>query len=135
MIKLTYTNSCNLGGVYYIGGYENILFIDSVVCKPEYENTEDGYNNDQQVFIKEYHALKKVYKFEAIAPEYIANTLSFMAQHDDIKISWTNGLYQSQIRNVQVSVNWEDQFNDCMATIEVSFEQDDQIVNTACCVE
>lgn len=134
MIKLTYKNSCDIGGVYYGGGYENILFIDAVVCKPEYDKQEDGFNNDQRVFIKEYDALKKIYKFDLIAPEHIANTLAFMSMHDDVKISWTNGLYQSQIRNIKVNVTWEDSFNDCMATIEVLFEQDDQIVNTSCCV-
>lgn len=133
MIKLTYKNSCDLGGIYYGGGFENILFVDSVVCKPDYEKIEDGYNNDNQVFIKEYEALKKIYKFEIIAPEYMANALEFMSMHDDIRISWTNGLYQSQIRNVKVNVVWESQLNDCMATIEVLFEQDDQVVNSACC--
>lgn len=132
MIKLTYKNSTNLGGVYYDGGFENKLFIDAPIVKPEYVVTEEGFENDNSVFIKEFESLKKRYKFEFYGPEYIANALAFMAMHDDIKIAFTNGTYQAQIRNVKVNVNWESAFNDCMALIEVSFEQDDQITKTAC---
>lgn len=132
MIKLTYTNSCNLGGVYYEGGFENKLFLDAPIIKPDYIRTQEGFENDQSVFIPEYDSIKKKYKFEVVAPEYIADALSFMALHNDVKIAYTNGLYQSQIRNIEVNVNWDETFNDCMATIEVLFEQDDQIINTAC---
>lgn len=132
MIQLTYSNSTDLGGVYYGAGFQNKLFIDAPIVKPDYVRVQEGYENDRAVFMPEYDSIKKKYKFEIIAPEYIADTLTFMALHNDIKIAYTNGLYQSQIRNVEVNVNWEDTFNDCMATIEVFFEQDDQIVKTAC---
>ena len=133
MIKLTYRNSCDIGGVYYSGGFENKLFLDADIVKPEYISVEEGFENGDAVFIKEYESLKKTYRFEIIAPEYIADTLKFMALHDDVKIATMDGLYQSQIRNIKVNVTWEEQFNDCMATIEVTFEQDDQITRTGCC--
>lgn len=131
MIKLTWKNSCDLAGIYYGGGFENKMFIDAPIVKPEYINVEDGFENDDGVFVKEYESLKKVYKFEMIAPEHIANALKLMALHDNVKIY--TSLYSAQIRNVKVNVNWESQFNDCMATVEVTFEQDDQVAKTACC--
>jgi hypothetical protein len=131
MITLIYKNSCDLGGVYYAGGFENKIILDTIIVKPEYTNQEEGTENDGGVFVKEFESLIKVYKFEIIAPENIANALTFMALHDDIRI--LTDQYQSQIRNVKVNVNWEDSFNDCMALIEVSFQQDDQIVKSACC--
>ena len=133
MIKLTWKNSCTLGGIYYGGTYENKMFIDAPVVRPEYVNIEEGFENDNAVFVKEYESLKKIYKFEFMAPEYVADSLKLMALHDDIKITYVNGLYQSQIRNVKVNVNPDEAFNDCMFLIEVTFEQDDQVIRTACC--
>lgn len=133
MIKLTWKNSCDLGGIYYGGTFENKMFLDTVIVKPEYTKVEDGFENDDGVFVKEYESLVKTYKFEIIAPEHIINALELMAMHDDVKISYTNGMYQSQIRNIHVNASWEDSFDDCMATVEVTFEQDDQVIKTACC--
>lgn len=133
-IKLTWKNTCDLGGVFYSSsGFINEMFIDVDIIKPEYNNEEIGQENGNGVFIKTSQKLKKRYKFELIAPEYVADALAFMALHDTIRLMFVNGLYSTEIRNVKVSVNWEDFLNDCMATIEVSFEQDDQVLKTACC--
>lgn len=133
-IKLTWTNTCDLGGVLYNGSnFVNKMFLDTDVIRPDYFDEQTGQENGDGVFIINSETLKKRYKFETIGPEYVADALSFMALHDTINIIWINGLFSSAIRNVKVNVNWEDAFNDCLALIEVSFEQDDQIVNTACC--
>ncbi len=132
MIKLTWRNSCDLGGIYYGGDFENKLFLDTVIVKPEYTFEEEGVNNDEGSFIKDFESLVKTYKFEVVAPEYIANAMTLMALHDDVKI-FVPGLYMAQIRNIKVNVTWEDTFNDCMALIEVTFQQDDQVVKSACC--
>lgn len=133
-IKLTWTNTCDLGGVLYNStSLVNQMFLDTDVIKPEYFSDETGFVNGNDVFVKTEQKLKKRYGFSIIAPEYVADALTFMALHDTINIIYINGLFSSAIRNVQVAVNWENFLNDCMATIFVTFEQDDQIVNTSCC--
>jgi len=133
-LKLDWSNSCDLGRVYYSGGFTNTLYLDAEIGKPEYSIEEEGFENGDGVFIKTRERLIKNYKFEIVVPEYIADALVFMALHDNIRISYTNGLYSSTVRNVKVNVNWEDITNSCLAIVEVSFQQDDQILKGNCCI-
>ncbi len=132
-IKLTWKNSCDLGNIYYSGGFENKLFLDADIGAPDYNETEEGEENDAGIFVKTLEKLQKVNKFQCYAPEYLVDSLKLLPLHDDVRISFTNGLYSSQIRNIKVEVEWEDISNQCMALVTVLFEQDDQVVKDSCC--
>lgn len=133
-IKLTWTNTCDLGRILYNGtGFTNVFFFDGDIIKPDYQYEEVGFESGEAVFLKTSETLKKRCKFEVVVPEYVADALEAMPLHDDIRIMFVDGRYSTAIRNVQTDVNWDDEFNGCMAQVVVSFEQDDQIVKTACC--
>lgn len=132
-IKLTWTNSCDLGNIYYSGGFENKIFLDALIGAPDFKELEEGEENDQGVFVKTLEKLQKINKFQCYVPEYLVDALKLMPLHDDVKIFYTNGLYSSQIRNIKVDVEWEDISNECMALVTVSFQQDDQVVKDNCC--
>jgi hypothetical protein len=132
-IKLTWTNSCDLGTIYYAGGFENKLFLDAEIGAPDYEDVEEGEENDEGVFIKTLEKLQKVHKFQCYVPEYLADALKLLPLHDDVQIFYTNGLYSSAIRNIKVDVEWDSGSNECMALVTVSYQQDDQVVKDNCC--
>jgi hypothetical protein len=133
-IKITWTNTCDIGRVLYNGtGFTNALFLDTDIIKPLYETEETGYENGNGVFIKTSEKLKKICGFEFYGPEYVADAMKFMAMHDTIQLMFVNRDYSSSIRNVEVDVSWDDSMNGCMALIQVRFEQDDQVVKTSCC--
>lgn len=132
-IKLTWTNSCDLGKIYYAGGFTNKLFLDADIVAPDYNETEEGIENGSGVFIKTLEKLQKVNKFQCEAPEYLVDALKLLPFHDDVTISFTNGLYSSAIRNIKVDVEWLEESNKCTALVTVSFQQDDQVVKDNCC--
>jgi hypothetical protein len=133
-VKLEWTNSCDLGGIYYQAGFENRLFFDANVGKPDYEEEiEEQYNGDG-VLIATFQRLVKIYKFQVFVPEYVADALKLMQLHDTITLTFLDGTYSSSIRNIKADVSFEDLSNDCMALCTISFQQDDAVVKTNCCV-
>lgn len=132
-LKIEYSNSCDLGNVYYQGGFINTIYLDTEIGAPEYKYEEEGEDNGDGVLIKTFEKLQKVYKFQVLVPEYMADALMFMALHDVITISYTNGLYSTSARNIIVNVTWDEDTNSCMALVEVSFQQDDQVLKDNCC--
>lgn len=133
-IKLEWSNSCDLGGIYYQSGFSNKLYFDTNIGNPSYEEEiEEQYNGDG-VLIATFQRLVKNYNFQVYAPEYIIDALKLMQLHDTITITFLDGTYSGEIRNVKVDVSFEDISNQCMALATISFQQDDQVVKTNCCV-
>ncbi len=133
-IKLEWNNSCDLGGIYYGGGFVNRYFFDANIGKPDYEyEIEEEFNGDG-VLIATFQRLVKTYKFQVFVPEYVADALELMQLHDTITLTFLDGTYSSAIRNIKADISWEDMSNDCMAVATISFQQDDQVVKTNCCV-
>lgn len=132
-IKIEWGNSCNLGNIYYGGGFINKLFLDAEIGKPEYIVEEEGFDNGQAVKKKTFEKFQKKYVLQVVVPEYVADALQLMPLHDNIRISYTNGLYSGQVRNLEVTVSYLEETSDCMAIVEIKFQQDDQAVKDNCC--
>lgn len=132
-LKLQWSNTCNLGRIYYDGDFRNMIYFDSEVGKPEYEYEVEEEYNSEGVLIATYQRLNKVYKFEVFVPEYIVDALQAMQLHDTITLTVINTGYTGTITNVKVDVSWEDITNECMALCTISFQQEDQIVKGSCC--
>ncbi len=132
-IKLEWSNTCNLGRIYYAGDFKNRLFFEADIGKPEYEEEIEEEKNSDGVPIATFQSLNKIYKFQVYVPEYVADALMAMALHDTITLTAINAQYTASIRNVKVDVDFEDMSNDCMALCTVSFQQDDQITKGSCC--
>jgi len=133
-LKLKYGNSCDLGNINYAGGWQNIVYFDTTIGTPTFEDEQEGFENGDGVFIKTSQRLIKKYQFVIVAPEYIADAMKAMALCDNVQISDTDGLFFHQARNVEVDVAWEDISNGCMATITIKYQTGDAIVNSSCCV-
>lgn len=132
-LKFEYWNTCDLGNIYYAGGYRNVFYYETEIGKPDYVVQQDTEENGDGVDVITSQVRKKIYQVEIVAPEYVVDALVDMALHDNIVLTYTNGLYSSAIRNVEVIPTWEEITNDCMATVVIRFQQDDQLVDSACC--
>jgi hypothetical protein len=137
-IHLKWWNTCDIKNVTYQGSYRNEAYFETELLAPSYVDEEEGFNNGEGVFIKTFEILKKRYKFQINAPEYVADALKFIRLHDNIQLSIIDStasivLFQTAIRNVNVNVTYDPAFLDCFATIDFTFEQDDQVVITGCC--
>lgn len=130
-LRLEWWNSCDIAGIHYGRFFENKIFIDAEIGKPEFLEEEEGFENEEGVFITNYKKLIPVYRFEFMGPEYIVKAMKAMAMHDTILIG--NELYDAGIRNVEVNATWDPDTNDCLALIEIKFRQDDQIIKNSCC--
>lgn len=132
-IKLEWKNTCDLGNIYYQSNYWNKIYLDASIGRPDYLYEIEEESNDDAVKIANYQKLEKAYKIEVYVPEYVVDALQAMQLHDTIRLSLTDGSYSSSIRNVKVNASWEDISNHCLALVEITFQQDDQVVKTSCC--
>ena len=133
-IKLEWWNSCDLARIYYAGGFKNRVFLDADIGEPEYLIDFEGSNNGAGVFIEDYSVLQKVYQFKTYVPQYLLDAFQLIPQHDNIRITFTNGLYSTTIRNVSIESEWDENLNQCLALVTFKFQQDDQSVKNNCCV-
>jgi hypothetical protein len=133
-IKLEWRNSCDIGRIYYQAGFSQHIFLDAGVGAPAYnQNFEEAGEDGNGVVILDYMKLEKVYKIQCYVPEYLLDALQLLSMHDDIMLSYTNGLFSSAIRNVVVDSEWAEESNQCMALATISFQMNDQVVKNSCC--
>lgn len=132
-IKLEWWDTCDIGGIYYQDGFKNTVFLDTDIGRPDYNILEEGAENGDGVFIKDYSRLQKAPQIQCYVPEYLADALSLLPLHSNVRMTYTNGLYAGLVRNVSVNIEWDSENNDCMALVTISFQQDDQVVKTNCC--
>lgn len=134
-IKLEWWDTCDIGEIHYSdNGFKNKIFLDTDIAKPSYDILEEGAENGDGVFIKDYSRLQKIPQIQCYVPEYLADALSLIPLHSNVRLTYTNGLYAGLVRNCSVNVEWDEGNNDCMALVTIQFQQDDQVVKTNCCL-
>lgn len=132
-IKLEWWNTCDIGGIYYQGGFVNTIYIPSDICKPSYNTLIEEEENGEGVPVMSYGRVQKIPEIQYYVPEYLADALSLLSVHNNVRFTYTNGLYAGLVRNCTINVEWDTDSNDCMALVTITFQQDDQVVVTNCC--
>lgn len=135
LIKLEWWNTCDLGNIYYLGGFRNKIYLDAIIGEPSWDELEEGAENGDGLFVQDYFRSKKRYQFKCLVPEYLVDALKLIPAHDNKRISYTNGLFNADIDYCQVDVEWQDESNGCLGLVTFAFETGDQVVKTNCCVE
>lgn len=129
-LKLKYRNSCDIDNLYYQDqNFYNILFLDADIGKPEYSVVAEGSENGDKEFMPTFQKVKKLYKIEVLAPEYLVDALTLLPLHDNITLYDKTG-ESSVIKNIVIEPEWLDY--DCFAKVTITFEQDYNS-KTACC--
>lgn len=120
-LKIQWSNSCNLDSIYYVGGFSNLIYLDTELCAPDYEEDleeKEDYNGNVYPV---YQKTTKIYKFELMAPEYLVDALKLLPFHDSVTVSYTDGTFNGSAKNIKVDVEWDSDTNNCLAKVTVSF--------------
>lgn len=127
-LKIEWSNSSDLGNIYYSGGFVNRINLDVEISNPEYEveieAEKDGENRDIPTFKK----WEKAYRFELWATEDLVDAFTLMQLHDTIAVTLQTGR-QIAVDKMNVSVEWPEQ--GCLAKMAVTFTED-YIASTNC---
>ena len=100
--------------------YGNQIFLDTTIGMPEYSFTEDGEERDGHFFpIKQIS--EKVYRFKAIAPEYLCDCMRLIRLSDVVTITDQLG-HSYKVEHFEMEVEWLDGGH--IAEIDCSFETD-----------
>lgn len=105
------------GEIKYINQYKNTVYLNTEIGKPDYTFEEEGENRDGYYFQTK-QISEKVYKFTALAPEYLCDAMRLIRLSDYIRIT-------DQLGNVYdcdtflMSPKWQPQGN--VASVECEF--------------
>lgn len=107
-IKLTWNFQDDVfsGNQYIPSGFDNILYLNTVISRPEYQFEEEGKERNGYYF-PEKQISKKVYRFKILAPENVCDVLRLLPMADSIEIvDQENIVYKPLSSNVDI--NWLD---------------------------
>lgn len=131
-ISLAYWNECDLGNIIYQTGYKNLVYFQSPkidLSMPSYEITKDTEMRDGERLVYKTTMLK-THNLVFLAPEYMADAMSILDQHDNIWMQLSCCDYQ-QVQVGQIDIKIE-RFNSCFFKITLSFVIDPMIKGSCC---
>lgn len=106
--------------ISYAGGYQNSVWLNTQLGKPEYEFEEEGETRDGYFFPEKMISEKK-YKCVFLAPEYLCDVMRFIRLSDFVVICDRYGhLYRCD--TFLCTPKWEEQGD--LASVEVEFTCD-----------
>lgn len=116
--KLTFYNAANLGGIYYEGGFQQMLYLRIDEGYPIFELEEEGEENVKGIFIPTYQLVKYRYKIVLHCHVYLAEALMLLRLHDTVEIITSKGLW-GQMKDIVVTPEEED--IGCLMKVTIEF--------------
>lgn len=127
-LKIEYSSPVNLelknGIVSFKNGFKFSVYLRTELGKPEYKFEEEATKRLGYTFI-ESQVSKKIYKFNAILPEYLCDALRLIRLCPDKKLTSKGETYD--MLSFDMDVDWQDQGN--LASVNCEFQVDNIIVN------
>lgn len=105
--------------VIYDGAYRNRIWVDTVMGKPNYDQTEEVETRDTIQF-PEKRISQKQFQFEFIAPEYLCDAIRAIWLSDHVKV-YSEGI-EYDCRTFTPEVKWQEDGH--YSAITVEFEAD-----------
>lgn len=131
-LKIKYRNSCDLGGSIFSSPknpfyYPILLPVD--IGRGTYELKEEGREDGEGTFIRDFGRLQRDYTFKLVVPEYTYDCLCYIQLHDTIYVT-TKYDENSRVFNFKVgSPEW---MKGGACEVQVSFTVD-YLINSGCC--
>ncbi len=113
------------GLITFANNFHFKLLLKSELGKPEYNFEEEATKRLGYTFI-ESQVSKKIYKFNAILPEYLCDALRLIRLCSNKKLTSLGETYD--MLSFEMDVDWEQQGD--LASVNCEFEVDNIIVNT-----
>lgn len=132
---LQWTNSCDIGNIYYSGGFTNRLILprDTDLSQPFQQLQEEGKENGDKRFIATLQRLSIKQRLDTeLLPTYVWESLFLLRLHDDITLQLSDGRGTITLLDAEVDTSYE--FDQCYATGSLTFTVQD-IVKSGCCDE
>lgn len=131
-IKIDFSNTCDIGDIYYEGDFEQTLWLESETLEPTFPYVEKGVENGLGRFVPAYQRQDKIWLLRTkLIPQYIVDVLHRLKLHDTIVLIDTvgNGYV---VKHVDVEHDW--QYDDkYYALAQVSLDFDEYALVTGCC--
>ena len=112
----------------YSDGYENFVWLNTAVGRPEYEIEKEGDERDGYFFMEK-GISRKSYRMTFFAPEYLCDALRLVPVSDVVKI-WDTSRGASvvyDVDDVDMEVEWLEQGN--YASVTITFHTDTVVKN------
>lgn len=119
LILIQYSNSVDFAEIVYHNTFENKLYLNADVSKPEYELVEEGIENGDGEFSPTFQKWAKKYKIEFYAQEYLVDAVTLMALHDQIYVTLKNE-ESSKVTDIEVDYEWDGTI-ECWAKVTITF--------------
>ena len=124
MIRLQWYDYSDLvmdgGCIAYSNGFKNVLWLPTLLGKPEYDFTEEGETRDGY-FFPEKQISEKRYKCTFLAPEYLCDVMRLIRLSDVVEVTDNYG-NDYKCDTFLFTPKWQDQGD--LASVEVEFTCD-----------
>lgn len=107
------------GHIEYGNGFKNRVYLNTQLCRPDYNFEEDGEDRDG-FFFAEKQLSEKVYKFNFLAPEYLCDAMRIIRMSDYVEITNKGEKYNAE--KFLITPKWQDQGD--LAAVDAEFETD-----------
>jgi hypothetical protein len=115
MLKLVFSNYCDLSDNLYQTGWRQWLYFDTILSRPKYE-TQTRYDTSGTKIV--YRNVEKRVNFDTGAiPEFISNVINLLPVFDEVKIYDESG---NIFKCTNIVIN-NSRVNDCYVSCNIEF--------------
>ncbi len=127
-LKFTYTNTTDLGNIYFSGGFTPFIYLDAEIENTDSEKFQDGFENGEKEFFPTFQKRVKSYMIRLIASANIRDALEIMEMCDTVSLTLkTNDTMTC--KNVKVK---SEKLRNCYWDTIVTFDVDELTIKTGC---
>lgn len=135
-LVLEWTNCGNVGNTYYEEGFEQqfILPTECIIQTPDPTTTIEVEEDANQNRVETFRRTEIEYTIIlGYVPWHVLDALTQVPLHDTITLTQQRGLGTVAIKDLRVEHDWDGQYGECLAYVELKFQIDEAAVTGACC--
>lgn len=131
-LKISFTNTCDLGNILYQTGFVQKLWFKSEPMEAIFPMEEEGIKNGKGRVIRTFARQVKKYLVRTnMMPDYMVDVFNRMKLHDTVYMTDLVGDYNEML-NLEVDHEWVNQ-DKYYAMINLTFDYDEIFIVSGCC--
>jgi hypothetical protein len=131
-LQFVFYNGCDLGDIYYHGGFAQYLWLPSEAMEPSFPIEEEGVKNGEGQFVRTFARQVKKYLLRTKEmPDYMVDVFNRMKLHSSIQLTDLVGDAHG-VYNLEVEHEWigTDKY---YAKLDLTFDYNEAVVIAGCC--